>query len=354
MDEYLDAYLMHYGVKGMKWGVRNEEPPSGRRRTSKEKTSIGRQYASYMQTTRHKVKKYKNVYYSNLGKNSVDTYIEAGVELSRIQSTKEFNTGFAYYATYKSHDVNEYAGLFGKNLMSRADAAARAAEKQAKKDLGNTELQETAKKLRSDADNMQIYQLKLSNTKKLKVPSEENAAKVLTGLLKDEKFKDDLKKSLEDSASKMKRPTQQMLFKEADKALRKDISRMSSQDKISLYKAANLTLTNHNDYEVSMQNTFYKALKKQGYSALVDTNDQEFSSYHAKRPMIVFDTSSTKLQSVSTMNPNRIEKLYKVYNTERIIKEIPTNAFKVPRTYSSYKISHINEYIDRKYSNYMR
>ena len=33
--------------------------------------------------------------------NKVDTYINAGVEFSRIQSTKEFEKGYAYYATYK-------------------------------------------------------------------------------------------------------------------------------------------------------------------------------------------------------------------------------------------------------------
>ena len=30
-----DAYLMHYGVKGMKWGVRKEYVPKGRRQTAR-------------------------------------------------------------------------------------------------------------------------------------------------------------------------------------------------------------------------------------------------------------------------------------------------------------------------------
>lgn len=33
-------YLMHYGVKGMKWGVRKSRPTSGRRRTASERKAF--------------------------------------------------------------------------------------------------------------------------------------------------------------------------------------------------------------------------------------------------------------------------------------------------------------------------
>jgi len=34
--------LYHYGVKGMKWGVRNDKPTTGRRRSSRDKKNLGR------------------------------------------------------------------------------------------------------------------------------------------------------------------------------------------------------------------------------------------------------------------------------------------------------------------------
>lgn len=61
---------------------------------------------------------------------------------------------------------------------------------------------------------------------------------------------------------------------------------MTKSEKIVIYKALNLLLTNHNPQEVAVQNRFYSELKKKGYNALLDYNDKEYSSYHAKRPVI--------------------------------------------------------------------
>ena len=125
-----------------------------------------------------------------------------------------------------------------------------------------------------------------------------------------------------------------MLFNKADKALEKHPEPgLNSNDKKNLYKALNLTLTNHNDQEVAMQKTFYDAMKKKGYGALVDTNDQEYSSYHAKRPMIVFDTQSTAVDKVHTLDEKRVDKLYKKYNAERLAKESIEQTFGTPLKY---------------------
>lgn len=35
LDDELDDILQHFGVKGMRWGVRNEEHPTGKRKSSK-------------------------------------------------------------------------------------------------------------------------------------------------------------------------------------------------------------------------------------------------------------------------------------------------------------------------------
>lgn len=151
----------------------------------------------------------------------------------------------------------------------------------------------------------------------------------------------------------MKRPTQQLLFKQAEKALNKDPNKLTSSEKIAIYKALNLSLTNHNPQEVAAQDRFYSELKKKGYNALLDYNDKEYSSYHAKRPMIVFDTDSVKLQSVTETNPKIVNKMYKKYNAERIMKEIPANTVGYITKYGSKSLSDCQSYMQRKMDSYL-
>lgn len=200
---------------------------------------------------------------------------------------------------------------------------------------------------------MKVYQLKIDATKKLKVPSDENAGHITANLLKEPDFKKNVSASIEDSKAKMRRPTQQVLFKQAQNALDKDPSTLSKSEKVAIYKALNLSLTNHNPQEIAAQDRFYSELKKKGYNALLDYNDKEYSSYHAKRPMIVFDTDSVRLQSVTETNPKVVDKLYKKYNAERIRKEVTANTLGYISKLSTKSLSECSSYVRRKTERYL-
>lgn len=348
--------LYHHGIKGQKWGVRRYQfadgsyTPAGIKRYQNGKNVTGyKRIESMMPMQVSELN--KSIKTAITGKQYVDTYLSKGTTFSRIQTSKEFEN-FAFYATYKKQDSDKYMGLFGNNLTRRASAEARAAEKKA--NISGNELDiANAKALRQKSDNMKVYQLKIKATSKLKVPSDENAGHITANLLNEKEFKKNVQASIQDSKEKMKRPTQQLLFKQAEKALNKDPNKLTSSEKIAIYKALNLSLTNHNPQEVAAQDRFYSELKKKGYNALLDYNDKEYSSYHAKRPMIVFDTDSVKLQSVSETNPKIVNKMYKKYNAERIMKEIPANTVGYITKYGSKSLSDCQSYMQRKMDSYL-
>lgn len=349
----MSEYLAHHGVKGQKWGVRRYQyadgtlTPAGKKRYSGNSNSSG--LDKLMNTNvKHLVNSART---QVTGKQYVDGYLKSGTTLARIQTAENFEK-FAFYATYKKHDTEEYMGLFGKNLMSRAHGEAKRAEEAANAS-GSEEDLAYAQELRNKANNTKVYQLKLEATKKLKIPSDENASDITANLLKEDEFKKNVHASIMDSKEKMKRPTQQVLFNQALKAMNKDPSKMTSAEKTAVYKALNLSLVNHNPQEIAAQNRFYGELKKKGYNALLDYNDKSYSSYHAKRPMIVFDVDSVRLQSVAEANPKVVDRLYRKYNTERILKEIPANTVGLVAKAGNKTLSECQSYIDDKLKDYL-
>lgn len=358
---YETAYrssLQHHGIKGQKWGIRRYQyadgslTPDGRKRyqtsggTISQITKVRRFMTSKLDVL---VKSTKTVV---TGRQYVDGYLNKGTTLARIQASKDFEK-FAFYATYKKADQDKYMGLFGKNLKARAAADARRAEKQANASGSEADLA-NAKAFRERSDSMKVYQLKLATVKKLRIPSDDNAADITAKLLKEKDFKKNVEASIEDSKSKMLRPSQQLLFKQAQNALSKDTNRLTNSEKIAIYKALNLSLTNHNPQEIAAQDRFYSELKKKGYNALLDYNDKEYSSYHAKRPMIVFDVDSVKLQSVTETNPKVVDRLYRKYNAERMVKEVSTNTIGLVNKFADKTVSECSSYVQRKIDNYLQ
>ena len=352
---YYSNELYHYGIKGQKWGVRRFQyadgtlTPQGRKRYGGNASEMEKRVESMLgKPVKHLV---NSVRTQVTGKQYVDGYLAKGTILARIQTSQEFEK-FAFYATYKKHDMDEYMGLFGKNLSTRAEGDARRAEKKAKA-TGSEEDLANAKALREKANTTKLYQLKLEATKKLKIPSDENASDITANLLKEKEFKNNVIASIQDSKEKMKRPSQQILFNQAEKALKKDPGSLTKEEKTAVYKALNLSLVNHNAQEVAAQNRFYSELKKKGYNALLDYNDKQYSSYHAKRPMIIFDVDSVQLRSVTETNPKVVDKLYQKYNAERIRKEVTAETIGLVSQYFGKSVSECKSYVDKKTRDYL-
>lgn len=55
--------------------------------------------------------------------------------------------------------------------------------------------------------------------------------------------------------------------------------------------------------------------------------------------MNIFDTDSVKLQSVTEANPKVVNRLYRRYNPERIVKETMTSTVRVVSKHANTKVS---------------
>ena len=128
--DYYSNELYHHGIKGQKWGVRRFQysdgtlTPQGRKRYGGNTSEMEKRVENIL---RKPVKHLVNSVRTQVtGKQYVDGYLAKGTTLARIQTSQEFEK-FAFYATYKKHDMDEYMGLFGKNLSTRAEGDARRA-----------------------------------------------------------------------------------------------------------------------------------------------------------------------------------------------------------------------------------
>ena len=65
---------------------------------------------------------------------------------------------------------------------------------------------------------------------------------------------------------------------------------------------------NKNSPHAQAIDKFYKELKKQGYSGVMDRNDKKFSGYRTKNPTIFFDHKHLKVAGKKRLTDEMIEK----------------------------------------------
>lgn len=81
-----------------------------------------------------------------------------------------------------------------------------------------------------------------------------------------------------------------------------------------LYENFNQGLPMMNSNPKKPSQKFYDALKSAGYGAIQDVNDMDYSGYKAKNPLIVFDNArgNISVKSMTEMDPNGMGKKYAI------------------------------------------
>ena len=113
-DEQRDSYLVHYGVKGMQWGVRNEEEPVGQQPAySEQDTQAMKQVADKVKNAdAETVKEKRKRIVKNIVKGVAIGAIVAGITVGAVK-------GYAKKQTGEEQDLATSLGIIGQKISKK-------------------------------------------------------------------------------------------------------------------------------------------------------------------------------------------------------------------------------------------
>lgn len=297
-DLLSDDQLMHFGIKGQKWGRRrfqNEDgtlTPAGKLRYDDDGPSEKKQkeYKIPENKSKHRLNlenKYKSqglsekeaeqaaakriraeqytaaaaavtvtacVAYCKYKNYTNDKTYKSGTEFQRIMALNKdqpIHEGRQYLAVNKI-DKLKYRGVYAKELAGKVDA------------------------------DKELYNVTVKAKQDIKVASRKNAQKTFKELYNtDEKFREGIKKQAE--AVGRAGIADKNFGKSFEKIL--DGKPMTDKEMNKYYDFFNQRLADNDGTD----DKFYKKLLEKGYNAIQDRNDQKYSGYNTKNPLITFD-----------------------------------------------------------------
>lgn len=337
-----DDELYHYGVKGMKWGVRRYQNEDG------SLTSLGKK-RDKMLSDRKIAKKYSttsnivNAEYSRREFEDAKTRLKLENQKKKSKrqqdlEKKYLKQGFtkdeaeikaynraktetilkvaggialasaAAYVAYKHYDkvtdrVFEKGSKIGRLTNDGSEQTNRAFYGFVNKHDKNRYEGLYGKAL---GENGTVYRKAMKAAGDINIASPESARKVLKNMFDTDKQSfDAFKKNIDAMASAVPPITKQgKLWRKAKREL--DSGRIGD----NTYKAFNTTLVLHTKEQQPINDKFYSAMKKAGYGAIRDVNDKENSGYFARNPLIVFDTDKINVEGFTKLGNDHIDSMF--------------------------------------------
>ena len=260
MNYYNTPYLAHYGVKGMKWGVITKDPSAAKKR-----------YDIPEKKSAHRIA--LEAKYRQKGLSTDEAEQKAA---KRIQTEKWVagvaGTAAVGYAAYSAHRFygKEFVGVNlkkGSELqyvhainkdMDKVDINRRLYTTFDKADQKIYEGYFSKYHLKAQGAT-ETFSLKLKATGDIKAPSNHEARK---------------------------------LYKEYVAGVKEGLPKQYHKG-IPSFSKMNQDVAGHGSHG----NNFMNFLKKRGYNAMLDVNDQYFSGYDAKKPVILFNAQSSVVKT---------------------------------------------------------